>query len=328
MRIDASRRRLLTTFAVGVVIALGFYAAVWLQATRAGDGSNPHLFFHPDNVSNILGQAALVGILACGMTLVIVSGHIDLSVGSLLGMLGAVAATLLTQREGPGMSGALVIPFIFVLGAALGFGQGALAAWARIPSFVVTLGGLLVFRGILLILAARTIPVDQPLFNLLGSGTFFGLPVRFVVMMVLAFLLHMLATRFRFGRYLYAIGGNREAARYAGIPVEKHIALTFALMGGIAALAGMVSVGIQQASDAGAGDLLELYAIAACVIGGTSLSGGKGQIFGSVLGALIMAIIRNGLSCLGVPSAGEKIVLGLILVAAVGLDLSLNRQKR
>ncbi len=316
----------LRTLGILVLIALGFYAAVYFKAALAHDGSNPHLFFHPDNVANILGQAALVGILACGMTLVIVSGHIDLSVGSMLGMLGAVAAWLL--RSGPPWPDAVIVGLVFLLGAAAGFAQGTLVARVRIPAFVVTLGGLLIFRGVLLLVAKSTIPIDSRLVNGLGSDAFLGIPVRFLVMAALAFAVHVLATRFRFGRRVFAVGGNREAARFSGIDVESHITAVYVLMGLVAALAGLVSCGIQMAADAGAGDLMELYAIAACVIGGTSLSGGKGSVLGSVLGALVMATIRNGLSCLGVPSAGEKIILGLILLAAVGLDASLGRRTK
>jgi len=274
------------------------------------------------------------------------------------------------------------------IGLFLGAVHGALIAWIHIPAFVVTLGGLLVYRGVLLLVAKITIPIDADLVNHLGSGvispvvawlltcggliifvvisiskrrafrqidadlgpswkffvkilligltacgvTFWlnqseGMPVRFLLMVLLALVISLVATRFRFGRHVYAIGGNREAAFYSGIRVEWHLVGVFAIMGGIAALAGLVSSGIQRAADAGAGELMELYAIAACVIGGTSLRGGKGTVFGSILGALIMATIRNGLSCLGVPSSGEKIILGLILVTAVGLDLTLSGKK-
>jgi len=382
------KHRSVNTLGVLVLIALGFYVAVYLKTVLSGVGGNPHLFFHPDNIANLLGQAALVGILACGMTLVIVSGHIDLSVGSMLGMLGAIAAFLMSPERGPAWTPLVSISTVVFLGFVLGALQGSVIAWIHVPAFVVTLGGLMVYRGVLLIVANRTIPIDSDWVNFLGSGVlsaravfwiaavflivFFlkmmrernsmikgqmavaplwqmglgllglglgifsitawlaksaGLPVRFGVMVLLAFVVHILATRMRFGRYVYAIGGNREAARYSGIRVEWHIVCVFALMGGIAALAGLVLSGIQRAADAGAGDLMELYAIAACVIGGTSLAGGRGTVMGSVLGAMIMATIRNGLSCLGVASSGEKIVLGLILVAAVAFDLAWSGKK-
>lgn len=389
MKTRAIDSRSLTTFGILILIALAFYLAVYLKTVFTGSGSNPHLFFHPDNVANLLGQAALVGILACGMTLVIVSGHIDLSVGSMLGMLGAIAAFLMSDQIGPGFNPAVAALVAIGVGIVLGSLQGAIVAWIHVPAFVVTLGGLMAYRGVLLIVAKSTIPIDSVLVNSLGAGVlrpslaYFlvsillvvygwilyasrramkskqidpgpavsflapwiimalvslgtvtwltrstGVPLRFLVMIVLAISVHFLATRFRFGRHVYAIGGNREAALYSGIHVEWHLVGVFALMGGIAGLAGLVSSGIQMAADAGAGDLMELYAIAACVIGGTSLAGGKGSVLGSILGALIMATIRNGLSCLGVASAGEKIVLGLILVAAVGFDLALSERRR
>jgi D-xylose transport system permease protein len=384
-----SAARSLTTLLVLLAIALGFYLAVYLKARWTADGGDPHLFVHPDNLANLLGQAAMVGILAAGMTLVIVSGQIDLSVGSLLGMLGAIAALLMSADRGPGWSTAAACAAALTLGAGLGAVHGWLVAYVGIPAFVVTLGGLLAYRGGLLLAARSTIPVRSAFVNELGCGVLSpavawqafgvglallaasllrrrtarrraglpggalgpelagvggcgvavaglvawlnrgqGVPARVLVMLVLAGLMQVVASRLRFGRHLYAIGGNREAAEYSGVRVGLHLVGVFALMGAIAATAGLVGIGMQMAADPGAGDLMELYAIAACVIGGTSLSGGRGSVSGSVLGALIMAVIRNGLSCLGVASAGEKIVLGVILVCAVGLDLTLARRRR
>lgn len=381
--------RALTTLGVLAAIGLGFYLAVFWQTKLGYGASNPHLFVHPDNLANMFGQAAMVGILACGMTLVIVSGHIDLSVGSLLGMLGGIAALLMSADRGPGLPATLVCVLVILLGAGLGALHGWLIAWIGVPAFVVTLGGLLAYRGGLLLVAGSTIPVRSELVNGLGCGVLSpawawllasvglasfglahlrrrmargrvglpvapawvdgpafalgvacilglvgwlnrgqGIPVRVLAMVVLACMIGVVASRFRFGRHLYAIGGNVEAAIYSGIRVKWHLLGVFALMGSIAGAAGLVGIGVQMAADPGAGDLMELYAIAACVIGGTSLSGGRGTVLGSILGALIMAAIRNGLSCLGVASAGEKIVLGVILVAAVGMDLALGSKRR
>jgi ribose transport system permease protein len=322
--------RALTTAAIALAVAAVFYAVIYWKTAASGSG-DPNIFLSAENVSNILGQASVVGILACGMTLVIVSGQIDLSVGSMLGMLGAIAATLVSREIGPGLPGIAAAALVILLGAALGAAQGSLVAYLKIPSFVVTLGGLMAYRGVLLLVAASTIPVASAFINGLGQAALpigsFLLPVRFAAMALLAVATSIVASRMKFGRYLYAIGGNAEAARYSGIRVSAHVVGAFAIMGAVAGFAGLVSAGIQMAADAGAGDLLELYAIAACVIGGTSLSGGKGNVLGSVLGALLMAIIRNGLSLLGVTSAGEKIVLGLLLVFAVTLDTLFNRRR-
>jgi len=409
--------RSLTTVGILVAIIMGFYVAVYLYTRAYEPAGNPHFFLTPANLSNLLGQAAIVGILACGMTLVIVAGHIDLSVGSLLGMLGGVAAWLLRgtpataeMAAAPGWSSAAAMAAAVALGAALGALHGSLVAGlhvpaalrrlpgggllqrlegVRIPAFVVTLGGFMAYRGVLQIIARRTIPVaEESAVVVLGAGVLpmawawvlaallvagvvagvvlrrrgdravglesvalgwdaariaaaglvvFGLcywlnrgdgvPLRFVVMLLIAVVVSVVASRFTFGRRVYAIGGNVEAATYSGIRVGWHLIGVFAIMGGIAAIAGLVSVGRLGAATAAEGDLMELYAIAACVIGGTSLSGGRGTVFGAIVGALIMATIRNGLSALGRDSSIEKIVLGVILVLAVGFDLLLSRRK-
>lgn len=388
-------RRSLTTLSILIGIALGFYAATYLHARNLG-GMDPHLFLRPNNLANLLGQASLVGILACGMTLVIVAGQIDLSVGSLMGMLAAINACLLATDRGwnlgwPAGGG---VACTLLLGGLLGAGQGAVVAFLRVPAFVVTLGGLLAFRGVLILLANQSIPIESPVIRTLGGGYLSvgtaallvilaiggilssarsrarndgltgwrnyvkrlifssasvsglllaalvvwlyqgpglaggnpGLPVRCALLAVVAVLFHVVATRLRFGRHLFAIGGNSLAARYSGIAVERHLVGAFALMGICAALAGVINSGRLMAAGADAGDLMELYAIAACVIGGTSLAGGRGSILGSILGALIMATLRNGLSLLNVSNSVEKIVLGIILIVAVAMDLALARK--
>ncbi|MBI4027915.1 MAG: sugar ABC transporter permease [Verrucomicrobia bacterium] len=388
-------KRSLTTLGILLLIALGFYATIYAH-TRAVGGADPHLFIRPNNLGNLLGQASIVGILACGMTLVIVAGQIDLSVGSMMGMLAAVNACLLTAGRAPLLEwpAGVALLFALFLGAILGAGQGMVISFLRVPAFVVTLGGLMAFRGVLILLASQSVTIQSPVIQTMGGGylplggavglivagtlllmwTFCshreatavaearrpgfpraciaaigmaaplgflllwlyhghgqprggnGLPLRCVILAGLAVVLHVVATRLRFGRYLFAIGSNATAARYSGIPVEWHLVGVFALMGGCAALAGVVNSGRLMAAGADAGDLMELYAIAACVIGGTSLSGGRGSIAGSILGALIMATLRNGLSLLNVPNSVEKILLGAILITAVALDLALNRK--
>ncbi|OVE80951.1 hypothetical protein BVY04_04465 [bacterium M21] len=378
--------RALTTLGILALILVGFYVAVYFN--QQNEGLDPHLFFAPENLGNMVGQTAIVGVLACGMTFVIVSGHIDLSVGSLLGMLAAIGATLTSHKFSFEWNPIVACGCVIIIGALLGALHGVLITKAGIPAFVVTLGGLMAYRGGLLEMAGETIPISESVVTGLGTGLLSpttawilggigllafaflsiskiqssrkaglpvapawqliamlvittgivlgfiawisqgrGLPIRFIAMIGLAIVIGILATKFRFGRHVYAIGGNVEAARFSGIRVALHTIIVFAIMGAIAGIAGIIQSGEQMAASADAGDLMELYAIAACVIGGTSLKGGRGTIFGSILGAMIMASIRNGLSCLGVSSSWEKIILGIVLVAAVGFDLLLSGKK-
>jgi len=340
------------------------------------------IFLHPVNLSKLLQQMAVTGVLAVGMLMVIVAGQIDLSVGSVVGLAGGVAA--MTQEQGLAVS----LLSAVLIGVAIGAVQGGLVAYANIPAFIVTLGGLLAWRGLILDWSnGGTIPVRLPFFRSLGidlvapaigyglaaaavaalvwftlsrnrarrrhglapSGAGAtalrialpaalvlvfvymmnrqgGVPVPVIVLLAIALLGAFLTRNTTFGRYLYAIGGNPDAARLSGISLRKHILAAYVLLGALIGVASLLHTARVGAASPDAGTLMELDAIAACVIGGTSLMGGRGTVFGAMLGALIMASLDNGMSLENVQNSTQYIIKGAVLVAAVGFDM-LGRRK-
>jgi D-xylose transport system permease protein len=340
------------------------------------------LFLHPVNLANLLKQMSVTGVLAVGMLMVIVARQIDLSVGSILGLVGGIAA--MTQGWGlvPSLASAIVI------GTLVGALQGSLVAYANIPSFIVTLGGLLTWRGVILYLSkGETIPVRLPVFRLLGvalltpaSGLVLaaiaivaviwtnvqrdrarrryglpvssrpmllmriiipsaliaifiymmnlqgGVPLPVIILLAVAIAGNFLTQNTTFGRYLYAIGSNPEAARLSGINIRTHILIAFAILGSLVGIASLLHTGRVGSASPDAGTLMELDAIAACVIGGTSLMGGRGKVAGALLGALVMASLDNGMSLLSVENATQYIIKGAVLVAAVGFDMAGRRK--
>ena len=352
---------------------------IWLFFQWATiDQYHPYgLFLGAVNFSKLLQQTAVTGVLAVGMLMVIVCGNIDLSVGALVGLAGGVAA--LTQGWGlvPCLAAAIVV------GLLIGAIQGALVAYLNIPAFIVTLGGLQAWRGIILKLTGgKTIPVELPFFRSLGRdfidprigialaiagiaaivwtnirrsrarqrhgllalgagamaarilvpsvviGAFIflmnkggGVPIPVIFLLAVAIAGAFLMANTTFGRYLYAIGGNREAARLSGIDLKRYILAAFCLMGALAGLAAILHTARVGSASPDAGTLKELDAIASCVIGGTSLMGGRGTVFGAVLGALILASLDNGMSLLNVENWAQYVVKGGVLVAAVGFDM-------
>ncbi|HWS90856.1 MAG TPA: hypothetical protein VN282_28050 [Pyrinomonadaceae bacterium] len=340
------------------------------------------IFLHPNNFSNLLQQMAVTGVLAVGMLMVIVAGQIDLSVGSVVGLAGGVAA--MTQDSGL----VAALGLALVVGVVVGAVQGSLISYANIPAFIVTLGGLLAWRGVILGLSkGATIPVSLPFFRWLGVGKLpqavgatlavvaiaavifmtvsrvrarkrhglsvpglgatalriivpaalivlfiywmnygGGMPVPVLVLLVVAVLGAFLTLNTTFGRYLYAIGGNPDAARLSGINIRRYILAAYCVLGLLVGVASLLHTGRVGSASPDAGTLMELDAIAACVIGGTSLMGGRGTVSGAVVGALIMASLDNGMSLLNVENYTQYIVKGAVLVAAVGFDM-LGRRK-
>ncbi len=322
-------------------------------------------------------------ILAAGATLVIVSGNIDLSVGSLLALCAATAAILINPDYGLGLSASIAVPIAILVGTLLGAFQGFLTAYFKIPSFIVTLGGFFVFRGmtqkvsafdprvpdkswivrigfdyvpqnigwiigiaaciimavVLLWTSAKkkklnieTLPLWLTiskivifsmiiLLFILKVNQYKGLPYQTLVMFVVLVALFIISKNTRFGRYLYAIGGNMQAARLSGIKVERKIVGVFALMGMLAGVAGVIWMAQNQGSTKNAGEFYELYAIAAAVIGGTSLMGGRGTIFGTFLGGLVMATVIQGMDYTSLDNWLQLVVRGSVLVLAVGIDI-------
>lgn len=372
LRVSTSALRAYTMVFALIVIWLFF------QWNTRSDLYPYGLFLHPVNLANLLKQMSVTGVLAVGMLLVIVARQIDLSIGSVVGLAGGVAA--MSQGWGllPSFAAAIAI------GVLVGAFQGSLVAYANIPSFIVTLGGLLTWRGVILYLSkGETIPVRLPVFRQLGvalvtpasgwalavvaivarvwmtvrrqrarkrhnlttsstAATLLGIivpsvlivvfvyamnvqggvPLPVIVLLAVAVAGHFLTQNTTFGRYLYAIGSNPDAARLSGVNSRKHIMAAFALLGGLVGLASLLHTGRVGSASPDAGTLMELDAIAACVIGGTSLMGGRGKVSGALLGALVMASLDNGMSLLSVENATQYIIKGAVLVAAVGFDMA------
>ena len=366
------------------MLALVFAVAfIWLYFSWQTEGG----FLTPRNLSNLLRQMSITGILACGMVLVIISGEIDLSVGSLLGLLGGVAAILDVVYHVPLLAN---LGLVALCGLLIGLANGYMAAYLRIPSFIVGLGGMLAFRGILLgITGGTTIaPVSPELVyigqgylpHIIGTGlgvllfaltlfltwkqrrnralhglaahslvrdvvrvlligavlagfvqtlnSYDGIPVPVLLLLVLLGGFSYVTSQTVFGRRVYSVGSNMEATRLSGINVQAVKLWIFGIMGVMCALAGVVNTARLAAGSPSAGSMGELDAIAACFIGGTSMRGGSGTVYGALLGALVITSLDNGMSMLDVDSYWQMIVKGSILVLAVWVDVSTRTARR
>jgi D-xylose transport system permease protein len=346
---------------------VGALLVIWIVFSILTEGT----FLTPRNLSLLARQMSITTILAIGMVLVIVAGQIDLSVGALTGLLGAISAIVFLDHEWPLFASfALAI----VAGAMLGFVQGNLVARLGIPPFIVTLGGMLLFQGSLLGVTggvSRSPTQDYRYVGqaylpavfgwslaglvvawsiwkaMRGSGierirwlglaalsvvvaavlnAYEGVPLPVLLVILLAAFFSVVASHTPFGRHLYAIGGNREAAFYSGISINRRVIGVFTLMGALCGVAGIVLTARVGSATSDAGRMMELDAIAAAVIGGTSLLGGQGTVWGALLGALVMASLDNGMSLLNTEAFWQPILKGAILVAAVAADMAGRRK--
>jgi ribose transport system permease protein len=283
-------------------------------------------FLKTDNLLNIANQIAVIAILAVGMTMVIITGGIDLSVGSLIALSAVSATWLLREAAGAEQAGAAAMVVCSVAGILLCGGMGAfsgtMVAFLAIPPFIVTLGMMLVASGVAFIVAEGQSVYEVPASYIwLGRGTaLFGLPNAVVLMVVLYLAAHILMTRTSFGRHIYAVGGNLEGARLSGVPIRRVLLLVYTICGATAGIGGIVLASQLKSGSPTYGLMYELYTIAAVVVGGTSLRGGEGRIFGTLIGAFIIAVIQNGMNLTGVESYTQKVVLGLVILGAVLLD--------
>jgi D-xylose transport system permease protein len=355
---------------------LGALVLIWLFFHWQTGGT----FLSSGNLSNLMLQTSVTGILAVGMLMLIIAGQIDLSVGSVLALAGGVSAIALTNW-GYGLVPSLILAV--VVGIFIGLIHGILVAYGKIPAFIVTLGGLLAWRGAIKgVSGSETVSVADQTFKMFGQGnltiasgwflagvgilallylaysraksqkdyglgdadfkgelltTIFpiagillfvfalsssgGVPVPVLVFIAVAIFGAFITNSTTFGRYLYAIGGNSDAARLSGIDTKLNILKVYMLLGVLTGIAAIVFTARQGSATPDAGTLKELEAIAACVIGGASLMGGRGTVFGACLGALIMASLDNGMSLLNIRDFVQEIVKGTILVAAVGVDM-------
>jgi simple sugar transport system permease protein len=276
-------------------------------------------FLTTGNILNVLRQAAPMIVVAVAMTLVITTGGIDLSVGSTVALINALAAIAL----GTALPWPVVVLGLIVLGALIGGTQGWFITYEGIPAFIVTLAGMSMLRGIALLLTQGfSIPISgQSDFVFLGRGWVFGIPLPAIIAIVTCILGMIVLGGTRFGRYVVAIGANREAARRAGIAINSVTLATYALTGAAASVAGLIIAARLGSGSSNAAVGFELEVIAAVVLGGTSLMGGRGSIVGTVLGALTIAVIGNGLILAHVSPFFTQIITGAIILGAIWLNI-------
>lgn len=367
-----------------------FSMAIALLLVCAFFATQSPQFLGARNLSLLMTELSITATLAMGMLLVILPGHIDLSVGSGVGLLGGIASVLVFGKNLPAP---LAMALAFVAGVAIWLAMGSLIVRQKIPAFIITLGGLLVFKGVFwLVIHNATIPVvlggktnlysalttfhlPRPLGYALAvvlvaalvfskiratrqrrehgfatdggeltfvklflaaqliflfvivTNQFRGIPLPALILGLVTFAVWLLTTHTPFGRYLYAIGGNEEAAIVSGIPVERVVIAAFGLMGAVVAITGFMQTSYSGSSTTTVGELMELDAIAACVIGGVSLKGGRGTVLGVLFGALLMACLLNGMTLMAVSPEYKFIARGLVLSLAVWMDVRLARQE-
>ncbi|MDQ3937862.1 MAG: ABC transporter permease [Chloroflexota bacterium] len=285
-------------------------------------------FLQPQNLINVVRQMTPIALLAIGLTVVIISTGIDLSVGSIVA-LSAVVATSLAQAPGatnqmyPDLALPVIAPIAagLLVGAACGFVNGVFIAGFRIPPFIATLGMMTAARGLALMYSGgRPISTLTPEFNILGQGVLLGIPVPIILLAIVAVGAHLMLNKTRFGRHVFALGGNEQAARVSGINLRRVKIAIYVFSGLLAGLAGMVVAGRIGSGNPQLGTGAELDAIASAVIGGTSFSGGIGTIWGTIVGALLIGSINTGLDLLNVSPFAQQVVKGVIIVAAIIID--------
>jgi D-xylose transport system permease protein len=365
---------------------------IWIYFFIQTDG----IFLSSQNFSNLFRQMTITAILSVGLVLVIVAGHIDLSVGKLSGYVSVIVAYFQAYYwnehlpDAPVLlTTALSVLIGLAIGTLYGVVQGWIIAYMRVPSFITTLGSMWILNGLILIrTAGKTIAANQPLFSIIGQGylktttgwiiagiiavvlfismftgrqrkvkygftlsplwqdllktvIMVGLVVGYVyyvneysgiqnpvlILMVIAVVMAYIANNTKFGRYTYAIGGNREAARLSGINIRGNTLAIFIVMGFLCGVSGVVMASYIGYGTIAAGQGYELFAIAACILGGTSTLGGVGTIFGAMIGSLIITGLTNGLQIMNVPSAWQYVISGLVLVIAVGADMFMKKNR-
>ena len=311
---NANKQARLNSFReLGIVAAFFLILAVLVILS-------PNSFARPTNLINILKQASINGILATGMMFVIISGGIDLSVGSTVALAGVIAATYAHPGEYP-----LIVPIALsmLVGLAAGIANGLIVAFGSIPPFIVTLGSMTIIRGLALI-ASNGQPVfnvTKPFENIAGGFVLQYIPHLVIFFLSVTAISAFVLTRTVFGRRVYAVGGNEDTAKVSGINVHAIKIAVYSISGFLAGLSGLLLASRIVSGNPTAGQSYELDAIAAAVIGGVSMTGGAGKWYGTVIGALIIAVIGNGLDILNVSSHFQLIIKGTIIIVAVLLDV-------
>ena len=295
-------------------------------------------FIGPRNIFNVVRQVSIYGLLAIGMTFVILSAGIDLSIGSLLALAGLVAAAV--EKGSRGLLGAgageahgyglgTAVLAAVLIGLAGGGLQGLAISRLKVPAFIVTLGGMSVFRGLALVFSrGQPISAFRDAYKFWGQGMVGPVPVPVIIFLSFAIIAYIVLRFTKYGRYIYAVGGNQEAARLSGLNVNNLIMSVYVLTGFFAGLSGFVLSARLNSAEQVAGVGYELTVIAGVVIGGTSLMGGEGGIFGTVIGVLLMGVLSNGLTLMNVSSYYQQILIGLIIVFAVYFDQVVKQRRR
>lgn len=294
---------------LGMVIVMSFLSDAFLQY---------------QNLINIVRQISFIGIVAMGVTMIIITTGIDLSSGSVIALVSVVVASAAHPGEYPWF-----VPLLIGLGigACAGFINGFITAKAKIPAFIVTLGMMTAARGVALLYSeGRPISNLSESFSFIGKGVIMGIPFPILIFIVLGIISHLLLSKTKFGKYTYAIGGNEQAAKICGINVDRYRIMIYTYAGMLSAIAAMMLTARISAGQPSMGVMYELDAIAAAVIGGTSLSGGIGTIPGTIIGALIIGVLNNGLDLLNVSSYWQQILKGAIIITAVLIDSRKNKR--
>ena len=278
--------------------------------------ASPH-FLTNTNLASVIRQTAVINIMALGMTMIIVAGGIDLSVGAILALAGLLGSMTMERGASPAVG---ILAGVLV-GTACGLVNGLLTTRLRINPFIVTLGTLGIFRGSALLIS-NGLPVHQlpKTFSYLGEGTLLAVPFVLWVLLLAAFIVHAILEKTRLGRHAFAIGSNPDAAFYAGVAIEWNVTAIYALGGMLTGLAGMIESSRLMTGQPTAGQGYELQAIAAVVIGGGSLRGGEGTVVGTLIGAFIMGLLSNGSDLLGISPYLQQAIIGAVIIVAVFLD--------
>lgn len=276
-------------------------------------------FLKPNNLISVLRQISINAYIALGMTLIIILGHIDLSVGAIVAMSGTLTVGFIVTQ---GLPIPVAILLGILLGMAAGMISGMIVTYFRVPAFIITMAMMNVCSGVAYVYSGgQATRINDDFFSAIGTGYLFNtIPLPVVYMIILIIVISFLLGKTKFGTYIYAIGGNREAARLSGVPIKKVEIAVFTISGVLSAFAGLVLCSRMYSGQPSVGNGYELDAIAACVLGGTSMSGGKGRISGTIFGAMVIGVISNGLNLIGVSSYWQLIVKGLIIACAVLLD--------
>ena len=291
-------------------------------------------FLKAQNLANVAGQSSVFAIIAIGMTMVIITAGIDLSVGSLVALSAVVTALVMRDYYGgpnASVGGMIVGAFCGIAACTVvGILTGLFVTWFGIKPFVVTLAMMSVARGSAQIISEGQSVYEIPAaeFAWLANGSPLGVPNAVVLMVVLYLIAHILMTQTTLGRYIYAVGGNAEAARLSGVPVNRVLLFVYAVCGGLAGLGGVIEASRLGSGSPLYGNMYELYVIAAVVVGGTSLAGGEGKILSTLIGALIIGVIRNGMNLMNIESYTQGVVMGALILAAVLIDTIKRRRWR